>query len=414
MAVSKSVMKAVQCPTFYAAYYLDTTNPARLLESPWARTGTEFHLYRSSYVDHLVSQSVVQDHDWIRQYLATSVISSDARKLIENDFGFAIDPDRVVAAELFLSVDQQFRALEQLTGQKPGTRSKAPGALLSGTIDLLEVDRREAVVTDWKSGWSTATVSDFEPPVYAALVMAHFPQIERVRFVWEFARVAKVKDAEYSREDLGWMQDMIRGEYLREQQVRAAYEAGEELAVNPWAGMCAFCQLDCSLRVEASNTPDLLIGPIQTLDDARQAAKILYAAEQVAASARAALRPFLDLSGPVELGPDHILEIATGSKVEYSLPATLAVLGIHFDLDKLPRATKGPNKGKPVTPLFDIPIASLTIGASALNNFASAKFRRGLPEALAAIARVAPRSSVRIRRLQEEDRHLIAAGDEAA
>jgi hypothetical protein len=187
------------------------------------------------------------------------------------------------------------------------------------------------------------------------------------------------------------------------------------LGVNPWAGLCPFCPARCPLRQQATST-QLIIPTIQTEADARQAAAVLYAAEQVAGYARAALKPYLDQVREVRLGPDHVLEIAAAARTEYSLPDALDVLGLELRLDQLPICQKGQNKGKVETPLWNVPIESLTVSASKLNQFAKAKVRAGLAEKLERIARRGSASTtVRIRRLQEADRQIEGAdGEEAA
>jgi len=411
--VTKSIIKAMKCPKYYVGYYLTPGAVVKLIESPMARAGTEFHRYRQEYIDHLVEAGEIQDHAFIGHWLDTNAVMPETRELILGDRHYSIDPKYVVGCELFLSADENFRPLEMLQGRPPGQLSADPRCLCSGTIDLLQMKGREATITDWKSGWATAGVADHEPYIYAALVMAHFKQVDTVNYRWEFPRVNAEKDGgRYTREDLPWIQSFIRGENTREAGLRAKHAAGDQMRVDPYAGLCVFCQLQCPLRQTATNER-LILPPIQNRVDAEQVAKLLYASSMIAAMARQALRPYLEQWGPkLKLAEDYELELRTTARAEYPLPDTLALLGIVIDEDALPKAQKGIKRGQAITPRWDVPIQSLLISASKLHNLSDTKMRAGMRDELGAIARRKVVSKVHVRKLNEEDRLLIEEGAE--
>lgn len=407
-SVSKSVAKSMGCEVYFAAYYLTADAAVRRIESAAAKTGTDFHRYRAEYVDYLTGAGKARDEEWGREWLASNGVTPDARKLIEDDLRiFEVDPDAVFGTEVFLSVDHAFNPLELRYGGTPGMLSSDEQALASGSIDRLEIRGRAARVVDCKSGWSTVTVSDYEPPNYAALVMAHFPNVDEVSFEWEFARVHCSKEARYTREDLPWIHEMVRGEWERKNDIARRFAAGEKLAINPWAGLCGFCALRCPLRssVEQGN---LIIPPVQTDDDARAAAAILFQAEILAGQARAALKPFLDAQpdGRFELSQDFVLESTLTTSTKFPLLAALEVLG----------ALPTDQYGQPlrVSPRFQVPLENLYVSSTELKRYAGAKKRAGCLDELVERAKKTPRSGVRIRRLSEGEGLAIDAGEEAA
>jgi hypothetical protein len=399
-AVSKSLIRAMQCETHFAMHYLVEGSPLKLIDSPLARTGTDFHAYRAAYVSHLLEIGAPADKDWARRWLQdTAVVTDDARALITDDIDtYGINPDTIFAAELFLSITAAGEPVEmEIGGAAPGRVTSDVRAVASGSIDLLEIDGATATVVDYKSGWATATVSDFEPPVYGALVLAHFPQVERVNFRWEFVRLGTEKAYSYSREQMPELLDMIVAALTRAKAIAARFPLGQ-LSVNPWAGLCGYCALRCPLR-DAATSRQLMIPPVQSEDDARQAAAILYAARTVAARATDALRPWLATRGQMPLNADFVAEIAVQIANKRPLLDALEILG--FDVTSM----RGIN-----SPAFDVPIEKLTVGG--LSTYARAKKRRGLSERLEKISARSARSVLRIRRLSEGEQLLEAAAEE--
>src|SRR5207237_9319221 len=100
--------------------------------------------------------------------------------------------------ELYLSVDDEFRPLEKLTAHAtPGNYRGRQRSFAHGTIDLLSFndDCSEALIDDYKTGWSNTGITEYEAAHYAALVFAHFPTAMRVTFRWEFIRAKAASPA---------------------------------------------------------------------------------------------------------------------------------------------------------------------------------------------------------------------------
>jgi len=376
LSVSKSLAKAAGCPRFFALSHL--SGGALTTQSRPAEAGTDFHRYRRGYVDHLIATGKHSDQEWIMGRLEALQIGEWALPLVLDDMEtFSIDPRKVFAAELFLSVDEQFRPLDMRIGGTPGERPEA--ALAHGTIDLLSVHGAEAVIDDYKTGWGA--MDEYEALHYATLVFAHFPWVEAVRFDWEFIRARAPKSVSFQRGDMEWMQAQVIAARRHIGSIIDAFGRAEEMPVNPNAGLCGFCTFTCPLRADvAKGTLD--IGPLQTTEDARALALRLKAGKSWVSKAEDALRTYLQNAGKVDLGGGMAAELVPGERTEFAMDKVLRLFGF----GDLPT----------VSPDWDIPLGSLTVSSAKLKSFAKAKKRAGMPEALRVIAKITPAFTLKL------------------
>jgi hypothetical protein len=382
-SLSKSMEKASGCERYLCLHYLDETMPPRA-SSAMAETGTDFHAYRAAYIDHLVKVVRPQDPDWVDQWLETNPVSDDARDLIERDAArFYIDPDKVFATELFLSVDSHFQRLENEQTPEPGRPPADPNSFAHGTIDLLEIDGEQATIVDAKSGWSTQAVKPYEGLHYAVLVFAHFPYVNRVTFYWDFIRAEGLKPLTFERSELESMQKTVRARHRHIQDIAHRYELGKEPATNIQAGLCGFCDLTCPIR-DTVKRKLLEFPPLQNLEDAKRVAELVYMARCTAATGDQLLKAWIDQNGPVDLGGGVIAEMVLGKSDSFPLRPVLSVLGF----DDIPEKSKK----------WDVPLESLLVGTAKLKSYANAKKRAGLREALDQIAVSVPTSTLKVHR----------------
>jgi hypothetical protein len=412
--ISKSMAKSLSCPTFFTGQYLQPEGTAATAEHFLTRTGNEFHAWRKAYTDHLVKEQRMVDPAFRDLYLDEHHLSEDGRKLIGKD-NFELDPDTVVGSELFLSADSQFGPLEYVEGREPGRHSVSRAAFMWGTIDLLLLTEGGTVATviDPKSGFSTTGVTDEEPVVYATLVFAHFPLVEVVNFRWDFVRMSALRKTSFTRrEDLRWMQDMVRELNATKDQAVASYNAGRRLDANPFSGLCPYCQLSCPLRPRFE-TRELALAMPQTRADAVAIAKLVKVCEDVLVRARKLVIGWLDQDpgSELELGAGWEARLRIDDKAYYPLVEALQVLGLDLvDLTRLPAdmqalvARERPSH----TPFFDVPLRSLSI--SGLSDFAKTKrsqrrkdgsggvSREGMKPALGPVSRRMAATTLIIRR----------------
>ncbi len=370
IGLSKSMAKAMACETYFAGAYVQRDAiPQR--ESPLAQVGTEFHEWRKSYVEHLIAVVKPRDPDFAKTYLDTHNVSADARKLIERDaWRFEIpNPHSIYAPELFLSVDRYFYPLEQITNREPGNLSSDPNAYLSGQLDLVLIGGDVATIIDPKSGFSTSSITDDEPPLYAALVFAHFPQVKTVKFVWDFVRVRGRRRAEYTREDLNWIHDRVRALNDRKFAIIERWNSGKPLAANPESGLCVYCPLNCPLRPRA-DAGELALAPLQTNEDAVKMLRAIVVSEAFLAMARPMVRKYLNHYGSLPIGEDYVAALNVSESASYPIDHATQVLGLLLvDADKLQEEQPAlydwlAQHARPgaYTPRYDIPLSALTVG----------------------------------------------------
>jgi hypothetical protein len=371
----------------------------RRVDTPLARTGSDVHRFMAAYVTHLVDVGERRDPRWAAWWLERNGLTPEARRIVLLELrDFLVDPELSYGTEIFLSAadaGDHLDPVEQEVNTQPGRGPRAPGALCYGTLDHLYLDGALAIIEDYKSGWATTLVSDFETYLYSALVFAHFPAIRTVKYRWLFVRLKLQKDIEYQRTDLEWILPAIRNELAVARDIVRRRDAGAPLTVNPFSGLCPYCQVDCPLRQSvallAPGVPSrVVLPPVQDEADARRVAGLLYAAELVARAARDALKPYLNAQGgALELGDDYLIELGGGKTRKYPLREALAVLGIDLRGD--------------ASPAFDVPFDSLFLGSSQLNGFAKAKKRQGMADALALISRDSARTTIKVRRRREDE-----------
>lgn len=399
LVVSKSMAKAVHCETYFEAHYL-TRSPVRSSVAPIAETGIAFHRYRSVYINHLINCEVSHDIEWIQDWLRAQPFGEDARKIIERDIDrFSINPDTVMGTEMLLSVDADLRPVERVNNFVwTPDRARHPEATDTGILDLLLIEGDRGRVVDYKSGYSTSTVSDEEPPRYAGLALAHFPQLQEVEFYWEFTRFQAAKKVSYFRRDLPEISKMMRAVHARIDDIRRRKDAGERLGVNALAGLCPFCQLQCPLKNELTKID---IPPIQNIEDARKVAQITYLAKIIARRGPEALNAWINDHGPIDLDQDWVAELRTSEIMELPMVETLKVLG----LEPAPLGTMEENDivQKKMTPRYPLPISKLRVSSTQLNDYGKARKRAGMLEELGGIAIKTPRSRLVIGRRGEEN-----------
>jgi hypothetical protein len=406
--ISKSMAKALSCAHFFTGQYLQPEGTAATAEHFLTRTGQEFHAWRKTYTEHLVETKKTLDLEFRERYLDERHLSEDGRKLIDRDT-FELDPDSVVGCELFLSADADFAPLEYIEGREPGRHSVSRAAFVWGTIDLLLLEQGGVVATvlDPKSGFSTTGVTDEEPVVYATLVFAHFPLVETVNFRWDFVRVSALRRTSFHRrDDLRWMQDMIRELNAAKDEAVEGYNEGRPLEANPFSGLCPYCQLSCPLRPRFA-AGELALAMPQTRADAVRLSQLVKVCEDVLVRARKLVIQWLDQDpdGEMQLDAGWQAQLRVDDKAYYPLVQALQVLGLDLvDLTRLNSEMRDlVARERPThSPFFDVPLRSLAI--SGLSDFAKTKrsrggvSRTGLKPALGPVARRSASTALVIRK----------------
>lgn len=371
--MTKSLERTLHCETFHAAHVI---GGAPQSDSALRRAGTEFHDYRRAYINHLLETDQSEDREWVEAWLRKNNAEPEVVDVIRFD-QVPYDLSTVLGAEVFLSVDENFQPLENRSGSTPGERS----GYASGTLDLiLQPEPSIFVIPDYKSGWSTNNVHDFETVMYAALLMAHYPEAEIVTFQWEFARVRAEKSRTYQRSDLPWMQAMVHAAVRQRENIIAKVEAGDKLTFNTESGLCNYCRVECPARRQLLSM-DPILPPAQNENDARFLAMVARQCEDLGAKAREGLKAYLAEHGDrLDLGGGFEAVREEKQSREYTVDEAVSLSSV-----------------------YDVPLASLKVSASQLKSYAKAKKREGMSEALESMGRATVRTELKIRRAGESD-----------
>lgn len=371
ISVGKSIAKAAGCEMYFDAYVR-----RRIMEIKGDPTqdGTDFHRYRQEYTQHLINTKQESDPQWVFSWLDATGISDGAREMVERDVNwFEIDPESVLGVEEFIVIDHDLKRIDGAEYPGPGMPAHED-ALAHGTIDLLTVpveDPDTVTVIDYKTGWG-AKPDEYEGMHYAFLSLCAYPSINTVNFFWRLIRFNRTEVVTYHREDLPRLHAAVLAKYAQINNLRDRLRGGATPSVNPFSGMCGFCNLQCPVRQMAADG-QFPVAPIQTDDDARAAAGYLHSIKHQVSRVEEMLRGHVKSHGPVTCPGGIEAGMRTSERREYPLRAVLGVLGV-----EVPE----------ISPQFDVPLDKLLISATKLNQLSKAKSRAGLYEAAGSVAEV--------------------------
>jgi hypothetical protein len=221
------------CESLYVQKHVLRTNVA---DSEPAARGIEIHRVVAAYINHLVSTRRSSDLEVFDSLMNGA--STEAREVLERfRDNHAFDPEKILAAELHIALDQDFHPLEVSTddGQTPE---------YEGTLDVVMLHSlTEAEIDDWKSYYQIIDADTFQSKFYPLLLMCLNPSLERVKFVLEFVRYGASRCVEYTRKDLPWLKELAERERTRQRKLHEVAISGEHnLKVSP-GRHCTWCPL---------------------------------------------------------------------------------------------------------------------------------------------------------------------------
>ena len=231
--LSQSRYGDMACETLYVHKHVQG---ARLGESQPAARGTEIHRMLAAYIDHLVRTNRVTDLEVFDSLMGT--VGAEAREVLEKlRDNHAFDPEKILATELHIALDEDFLPVEH-----PG--DDGPMASYEGTLDLVMLHSlTEAEIDDWKSYYQIIDADTFQSKFYPLLLMCLNPSLERVKFVLEFVRYGVSRCVEYTRKDLSWLKELAQRERERQRKLHEFVSGGDrELKASP-GKHCTWCPL---------------------------------------------------------------------------------------------------------------------------------------------------------------------------
>jgi len=208
----------------------------RIAESQAAERGIEIHEILATYINHLVRVRRSSDLEIFDALMKG--VGSEAREVLEKfRDNHIFDPEKILATELHIALDQDFHPVEASDG---GDRS----AEYEGTLDLVILHSlTEAEIDDWKSYYQIIAAETFQSKLYPLLLMCLNPSLERLRFVLEFVRYGASRCVEYTRKDLPWLKDLAQRERTRQRKLHECSASDEgDLKVSP-GKHCTWCPL---------------------------------------------------------------------------------------------------------------------------------------------------------------------------
>jgi hypothetical protein len=209
-----------------------------------AERGIEVHHVLATYINQLVKTKRSTDLGLFNR-LANGV-GSDAQEVLERfRDNHAFDPERVLATELHIALDDAFNPIEDAaphTGKPQTDRTSC--ATYEGTLDLVLLDSiTDAEIHDWKSYYQIIDPDTFQSNFYPLLLMCLNHSLQRVKFVLEFIRYGASRSVEYTRQDLPWLKELAERERIRQRRLHeVSGRAAEDLKASP-GRHCTWCPL---------------------------------------------------------------------------------------------------------------------------------------------------------------------------
>jgi len=189
-------------------------------ESKPAARGTEIHRILATYIDHLVRVGRTLDLEVFDQLMRTA--SGEAREVLEKfRDNHAFEPDKVLATELYIALDEDFLPIEDSLSDERNPNAKIQTIpAYEGTLDLVILHSlTEAEIEDWKSYYQVIAADTFQSKFYPMLLMCLNPSLERVKFNLEFVRYGTSRTVEYTRADLPWLKELAQSERARQREL---------------------------------------------------------------------------------------------------------------------------------------------------------------------------------------------------
>ena len=214
---------------------------AKVADSDAATRGIEIHEVFATYINHLVRTKRGTDLEAFDGFMKQA--GTEAREVLEKfRDNHTFDPEKVLATELHIALDENFVPIEH-----PG--NEGPIATYEGTLDLVMLHSlTEAEIEDWKSYYQIIDADTFQSKFYPLLLMCLNPSLEKVKFVLEFVRYGASRFVEYTRKDLPWLKELARSERARQRKLHELAASDErDLRVSP-GRHCTWCPLllnDC-------------------------------------------------------------------------------------------------------------------------------------------------------------------------
>ena len=259
--LSQSRQCDMACEALYRFKHVRREN---MSESEPAARGTEIHRILATYIDHLAQVGRALDLEVFDQLMRTA--SGEAREVLEKfRDNHAFEPDKVLATELHIALDEDFLPMEDSLSYQghPNMPASAIPAY-EGTLDLVMLHSlTDAEIEDWKSYYQVIAADTFQSKFYPMLLMSLNPSLERVKFNLEFVRYGTSRSVEYTRADLPRLKELAQSERARQGELHKRNRSRTAKA-SP-GRQCTWCPLLLNSCPVAKTNPYRRMTPQQRL-----------------------------------------------------------------------------------------------------------------------------------------------------
>jgi hypothetical protein len=220
-------------------YIFNHVRCGKTAESEPARRGIEIHRILSTYIDHVVKVRSAIDLE-VFDHLTRNASAEGREVLSRFRDNHAFDPDKVLATELYIALDEEFRPIGDSLSDKDTPASAIPA--YEGTLDLVILHSLTmAEIEDWKSYYQVIAADTFQSKFYPMLLMSLNPSLEQVKFNLEFVRYGTSRTVEYTRADLPWLRELAQSERARQRELHK--RNGSRRAKASPGRHCTWCPL---------------------------------------------------------------------------------------------------------------------------------------------------------------------------
>lgn len=278
MILRQSLIKAFDCTHYFKENYLNPTPPPN--NSTILYSGTLYHRIMERYNDYLQAHRADSDYEqlmticdevWAENTLLPFSEYEAFRKVLIT-FGerYIIDAEKIWSSEITITLD------------KDGNRVKedAPEGFVSGTLDMVEVDKDTGIATIWdyKSGYyipsDNELADDPQSKIYPYLLFCLNTGITEVHMKYLYMRWNLVKTLEFNPSMIETTREWLN---RTAKHIDKRIESGEFPAIR--SRNCGICNLECPLIATFPWKEDN-IDIINTRETAQHAINKIEALEQ--------------------------------------------------------------------------------------------------------------------------------------
>lgn len=286
-----------KCPQAYKYKYEDKL---RAPDTVPLILGTAIHAAIEQYLKHLIKvkrQTDITEFDRVTQEIKDALPEdvleefTDICERFQDSFMLS-NPEMETYIEAEYAFDKDWNLVPW----------DSENAWFRAKIDLAQVDKENAIITDWKSNRvippQSAIDDSFQLDVYSLVMSLVFPKVQELDVNLYFARYSA------SRTSTRNLKDAVKTKAKIERMANKIETA--KVFPAKVSSQCEYCEYKGLCTTFKSHLADLNIEDIATPADAQKLAKKTYLMEIALKEAKNKLKAYIDTNGPVEVEDEKI------------------------------------------------------------------------------------------------------------